>query len=93
MYEIMSFIFASTDSLEIGNWGGSWNWYRIHYRLIDMQIWSREWKRTIELSLYIDALSYMIRWYLDMEKADIINRKIAEHRKMIKRYLQYYIHT
>ena len=70
-----------------------------------MQIWSGEWKRTVELSLYIetgggnipelvyvavivftaffDALSYMIRWYLDMEKADIINRKIAEHRKII----------
>ena len=25
----------------------------------------------------------MIHWYLDMEKTDIINRKIAEHRKMI----------
>ena len=37
----------------------------------------------IVFTAFFDALSYMIRWYLDMEKADIINRKIAEHRKMI----------
>lgn len=37
----------------------------------------------IVFTAFFDVLSDMIRWYLDMEKADIINRKIAKHRKMI----------
>lgn len=36
----------------------------------------------ILFTAFFDALSYMIRWYLDMEKADMINRKIAERRRM-----------
>ena len=34
----------------------------------------------IVFTAFFDALSYMIRWYLDMEKADIINRKIGKSR-------------
>ena len=36
----------------------------------------------ILFTAFFDALSYMTRWYLDMEKADMINRKIAERRRM-----------
>lgn len=38
----------------------------------------------IVFTAFFDALSYMIRWYLDMERADIINRKIAERRRMTR---------
>lgn len=38
----------------------------------------------IVFTAFFDALSYMIRWYFDMEKAGIINRKITERRRMTK---------
>ena len=38
----------------------------------------------IVFTAFFDALSYMISWYLDMERADIINRKIAERRRMTR---------
>lgn len=30
---------------------------------------------------FFDVLSYLIKWYLEKEEADKINRKIAEHRR------------
>lgn len=30
---------------------------------------------------FFDVLSYLVKWYLEKEEADKINRKIAEHRK------------
>lgn len=28
-----------------------------------------------------DVLSYLVKWYLEKEEADKINRRIAEHRR------------
>lgn len=33
---------------------------------------------------FFDVLSYAVKWYLEKEEADKINRKIAEHRKLKK---------
>ena len=33
---------------------------------------------------FFDVLSYIVKWYLEKEEADKINRKIAEHRKKSK---------
>lgn len=33
---------------------------------------------------FFDVLSYLVKWYLEKEEADKINRKIAQHRKMKK---------
>ena len=30
---------------------------------------------------FFDVLSYLIKWYLEKEEADKINRKITEHRR------------
>ena len=30
---------------------------------------------------FFDVLAYLIKWYLEKEEADKINRRIAEHRK------------
>lgn len=33
---------------------------------------------------FFDILSYLVKWYLEKEEADKINRRIAEHRKQRK---------
>lgn len=33
---------------------------------------------------FFDVLSYIVKWYLEKEEADKINRKIVEHRKKSK---------
>lgn len=30
---------------------------------------------------FFDILAYLVKWYLEKEEADKINRRIAEHRK------------
>ncbi len=34
---------------------------------------------------FFDVLSYLVKWYLEKEEADKINRKIKEHRKRKKK--------
>ena len=34
---------------------------------------------------FFDVLSYLVKWYLEKEEADKINRRIAEYRKKTKR--------
>lgn len=36
-------------------------------------------------SVFFDVLAYLIKWYLEKEEADKINRRIAEHRKRCTR--------
>lgn len=33
---------------------------------------------------FFDVLAYLVKWYLEKEEADKINRRIAEHRNICK---------
>lgn len=35
---------------------------------------------------FFDVLSYLVKWYLEKEEADKINRRIAEHRKKTEKH-------
>lgn len=36
------------------------------------------------LTAFFDVLAYLVKWYLEKEEADKINRRIAEHRNQHK---------
>lgn len=37
----------------------------------------------LSVTAFLDVLSYMIKWYLEKEEADKINRRLQEHKKRV----------
>ena len=59
------------------------NYLKCIWRLVDMG-------ESVSIVVYVailistavcDVLSYLVKWYLEKEEADKINRRIAEHRR------------
>ena len=81
----MSFTFGNSGSLNVGNWGSVSVGFVITVCqavlcLSRADVTISGYMAIMLFTAFYDVLSYMVRWYLDIEEADLINQKIAKHR-------------